>query len=135
MLLEPAPPPPATPPPSSKPAPAPPARTSPARNTLGGTHASGAAGPPYHPDRVLLANHSPGLQITDLSTQMKTTPQVKIGTTPCKTWRAFLTACPDLFTCDTKPPTASVCLKTRFMPVKILHRGSIFALRAKLTWV
>ena len=52
-----------------------------------------------------------GLPLQALGTQMFKSHGFHIGTTPDKTWRAFLTKHPALFMCDPKGPQARVRLK------------------------
>ena len=60
--------------------------------------------------RGILALHPQGMLVTDLCCALNTLHQIRISATPHKTWRAFLTAHPALFTCDPKGPAARVRL-------------------------
>jgi NYN domain len=73
--------------------------------------AKAASDPLLQKVRTVIAAEGDGIAITLLSTRMARNNAVQISLTPWKTWRALLTAHPDLFRCDPKGAAAKVYLK------------------------
>lgn len=60
---------------------------------------------------AILREQGGAVAIAALNTLVHKVSDIRIGATPDRTWRAFLTRRPNLFTCDPKGPDARVRLK------------------------
>lgn len=94
-----------------------------ARPTAGSAPASPATGTPKHRPasdldrkiRAMIATHSTngaGMRLNEMAPRMHKSHRVQISTHPERTWRAYLTARPHLFSLDPKGPKAMVRFKS-----------------------